>query len=126
MALSAKQQKDIVLEYYARFHHPKFLEWDPLVVVREFIATDDMEWIALMSAVFAFGGVKQVIASVRKALKGLELNPALPGYRAFVSQFSSDESEVEFAGRLHSQLQGFRHRIYVEKDLVVLLLLYRR
>ena len=126
MALSATQQKQIVLEYYDRFHDPRFLEWDPLSVVREYRMTPDAEWIALISAIFAFGGVKQIIKSVQSALRLLEVSPAGSAKAPWVSQFNSKESETEFALKTQKMLSGFRHRIYVEDDLLVLLLLYRR
>lgn len=94
----------IILELFDRFHRPEYLEWDPLSVVRKPEYARDQEWIALLAALFAFGGVKQIIASVTEVLKRLEGSPE----------------------NAHSKLKGFRHRIYVGDDVASLLALYRR
>ena len=92
----------IILELYERFHRPEFLVWDPLCVVRSQRA-EDQEWIALLAALFAFGGVKQIIASVNAVLKRLDGN----------------------FERLDEKLEGFKHRIYVGADVAAILRLYQ-
>ena len=111
-SLNREEQKKVILELYARFHHASYLEWDPLSVIREFRGKPDQEYVALVSALFAFGGVKQIIASVRNAIGriGLVERPGIIG------------RETE---SLTDCLSGFRHRIYVDQDLVHLTLLYR-
>ena len=106
-------RRKIILELYTRFHDVSFLEWDPLSVIREFRGTPDQEYIALVSALFAFGGVKQIIASVRNAIEriGLVESPGILGH------------DLE---SLNPVLNGFRHRIYVDRDLVHLTLLYQQ
>lgn len=93
----------IIAELYDRFHRTEYLEWDPLVVVRKAPARD-REWVALLAALFAFGGVKQIIAAVTAVLKRLD--------------GSFDD--------LDRKLAGFKHRIYVGEDVAALLRIYQR
>lgn len=93
----------IIVELYDRFHRPEYLEWDPLSVVRR-QAPRDQEWVALLAALFAFGGVKQIIAAVNAVLKRLD--------------GSFDD--------LDRKLNGFKHRIYVGADVAALIRLYQR
>jgi uncharacterized protein (TIGR02757 family) len=111
--INAEERKRIVFELYDRFHQRSFLEWDPLSVIREFTGGPDQEYVALVSALFAFGGVKQIIASVKQAMEriGLQREPGVLG---------RDREELE------AKLRGFCHRIYVDQDLVHLTLLYRQ
>jgi uncharacterized protein (TIGR02757 family) len=116
--LSLQTRNTVIEELYSRFHDPKFLEWDPLIVIRAHAGSPDQEYIALMSALFAFGGVKQIIASVRNALSRLGLEPGA----------SARERQVVFWKErdLQKRLEGFRHRIYVDQDLIALTLLYQK
>ncbi|MBU6154690.1 MAG: TIGR02757 family protein [Bdellovibrionales bacterium] len=107
-------QRELIETLYVKFHDPKFLEWDPLSVVRSFASSRDQEYIALISALFAFGGVKQIIASVRRAIGLLELDPA------------SGKIQNYPAVELGYRLEGFRHRIYTGQDLIALTRLYQR
>jgi uncharacterized protein (TIGR02757 family) len=111
--MKREERRKIILDLYSRFHHASFLEWDPLSVIREFHGKPDQEYVALVSALFAFGGVKQIIASVRHAVGriGLSENPGIT------------RRDPESLNRC---LSGFRHRIYIDQDLVQLTLLYQR
>jgi uncharacterized protein (TIGR02757 family) len=111
---SIAQRRDLIETLYVQFHDPKFLEWDPLSVVRGFAGSPDQEYIALISALFAFGGVKQIIASVKRAIALLELAPNSAGIRDY------PESELAY------RLEGFRHRIYTGADLLAITRLYQR
>ncbi len=111
--MNREEQKRVILDLYSRYHDVSYLEWDPLSVIREFRGTPDQEYVALVSALFAFGGVKQIIASVRQAVGRMKLVES-PGVL--------NQSEET----LTSVLRGFRHRIYVDRDLVQLTLLYQR
>ena len=119
--LSLKARQDLIETLYVQFHDPRYLEWDPLSVVRRFGGggalnpeKSDQEYLALISALFAFGGVKQIIASVNRAIGLLERSPGgarIPSYQ-----------EEELAYRL----TGFRHRIYTGQDLFAITRLYQR
>ena len=111
----------IILDLYDQYHHPRFLEWDPLLVARRFQNTADIELISLISALFAFGGVKQIIASVERVLLALSTEK-----QSLMNILLSAKNESELSKFLLEKLNGFRHRIYVDRDLILLLLLYRR
>jgi uncharacterized protein (TIGR02757 family) len=117
---SATQNK--ILSIYDQYHRPEFLEIDPLCVVRKSIQTPDAEWVALVSALCAFGGVKQIIASVQNLTDRLDLDPA----SSSVLNNWLQQSESDFVQKVSQSLAGFRHRIYVGEDLALLLILYRR
>jgi len=105
-----------ILDCYRNFHDPKYLELDPLIIIRSFSGKPEAEEIALTGALFAFGAVAQIQKSLNLAISrtaGIDLHATRIG-------------EAEVAERLHDALQGFRHRIYVDRDLVMLKLLYRR
>ncbi len=55
-------------ELYARFNRPEWIDPDPLAVALEYRRQADREVAALVAAALAFGGVKQIMASVRRAL----------------------------------------------------------
>ena len=76
--MTLDRRKEVILDLYGRFHRPEFLIWDPLSVIREFPGSPDQEYIALVAALFAFGGVKQIIASLRGAVDRLGLRAANP------------------------------------------------
>jgi hypothetical protein len=52
--ISQKEREALLHEYYRRFHQPRFLEWDPLLLVREFEGRDVQEYVALVSGLMAF------------------------------------------------------------------------
>ncbi len=116
--LPVRERHAVIQELYSRFHDPKYLQWDPLLVIREHAGSPDQEYIALVSALFAFGGVKQIIASVRNALSRLGLEPAATAPPGCIPGLTERD--------LQERLSGFRHRIYVDQDLVALTRLYQK
>jgi uncharacterized protein (TIGR02757 family) len=111
--ISLKNREAIILGYYQQFHRTQYLEWDPLSIVRQHLGTRNAEYVALVSALFAFGGVKQIIVSVKNAIERRELSK---------ENWILNLDHGELKRRLH----GFTHRIYVGEDLVALTLLYQR
>lgn len=105
-----------ILDCYRDFHDPKYLELDPLIIIRSFLGKPEAEEIALTGALFAFGAVAQIQKSLNLAISRT----------AAIDLHATDVSEAVIAERLQVALQGFRHRIYVDRDLVMLKLLYRR
>lgn len=71
------------------------LDPDPLVIVREYDDPKDREIAGLFAAVLAFGGVRQIMRSVRTLLDRMGGKPY-----AFVSQFEPSQRDV-FAGWYH-------------------------
>ena len=112
MKMTSKQS---VLDCYEKFHDPKYLELDPLLIIRDYLGTEKIEEIALIGALFAFGAVAQIKKSLSIAISRVE----------DIDQTKIlDESKI--ASIWFESLKGFRHRIYVDRDLVLLKLLYRR
>jgi len=108
---------EAILECYRNFHDPKYLELDPLIIIRSYLGKKEAEEIALIGALFAFGAVAQIQKSLHQAIsRTASLTAASPLY----------QSEKDWANALFESLKGFRHRIYVDRDLVMLKLLYRR
>jgi uncharacterized protein (TIGR02757 family) len=120
---TVKEREKIIYDCYEKFHDPKYLEWDPLCVVRKFHGTPDEEWISWVAALFAFGGVKQIIKSLNTALDRLGVTPT---GKPFVETLLQASDEETLAADLLAKLKGFAHRVYVDRDLVMILLLYRR
>jgi len=104
-----------VLECFDLFHDPKYLEFDPLMIIRQYLGTSEVEEIALMGALFAFGAVGQIKKSLSLAIT-----------KTSIVDHSNISDENKLAGMWFDALKGFRHRIYVDRDLVLLKLLYRR
>ena len=110
--ITAGERKLLICQYYERFHQTQYLEWDPLLIVHQFKGSPAQEYVALISALLALGGVKQIIASIRSWVSRLDLQ----------NQNLLDFTEAE----LLSRASGFRHRFYVDRDLVLITLLYQR
>lgn len=104
-----------VLECYRQFHHPKYLELDPLQIIREYQGSSQIEEVALIGALFAFGAVGQIKKSLSLALT-----------KTATVDHTQQSNENKLAALWFEALKGFRHRIYVDRDLVLLKLLYRR
>ncbi len=120
MVSKKTHSQKIILELYQEFHDPKYLEWDPLFIARRFQGHQDIELISLISALFAFGGVKQILASVERVLLALQSE-----HPSLVQFLILEPDENKLTQELLRRLRGFRHRIYIDRDLVMLLLLYR-
>jgi len=67
--------------------------------------------------------VKQIIRSLETALGRLG---AAPDSTSLVERWTKTSDEAELANALLKSLKGFAHRVYVDRDLVMVLLLYRR
>ncbi len=105
-----------ILECYQNFHDPKYLEIDPLLIIRAYLGKREAEEIALIGALFAFGAVAQIQKSLHLAISRT----------AGIDLYHPQVDEKKAAVLLFDALKGFRHRIYVDRDLVILKLLYRR
>lgn len=103
--LTANQQ--VILDLYDAFHRPAYLEWDPLSIIRSNVNPKDWEWVGLLAALFAFGGVIQIKAALQEALRRV-------GQRPFETE------------GLATRLEGFKHRIYVGADVAALLVLIQK
>lgn len=95
---------------YRKYHHPRYLESDPLVAVHRFNDPDDREIAALFAALLAYGNVKQINASLERLFAAMGGRPGL-----FVREFRM--------ARARGALAGFKHRFADEDDIVCLCLL---
>ena len=116
--ISLKERELILNQYYERFHQARFLEWDPLLWVRKFQGQEIQEYVALISALMAFGGVKQILKSIDQILNRLSLSSEHTHLHLRVLSLPVD--------LLAEKLQGFRHRIYLGNDLALLTSLYQK
>lgn len=110
--ITVAERNRLIQEYYERFHQAQYLVWDPLLIVHEFKGSSQQEYVALVSALLALGGVKQIIASVKTWVERLDLQ----------HQRIEDFSEAQ----LIVKAGIFRHRFYNERDMILLSLLYKR
>ena len=76
------------------------LDPDPLVIVREFADPRDREIAGLYAAVLAFGGVRQIMRSVRALFERMEDSPY-----AFASTFEPSQ-RAAFTGWYHRFIRG--------------------
>ena len=52
--MNRAEVKQAVLDCYQKFHDPKYLELDPLLIIREYLGSKELEEVALIGALFAF------------------------------------------------------------------------
>ncbi len=76
------------------------LDPDPLVIVREYRDSRDQEIAGFYAAVLAFGGVRQIMRSVRALFDRMDGSPY-----EFVSAFEPSQQDV-FAGWYHRFIRG--------------------
>ena len=93
---------------YARFNRPEHIDPDPLAVALEHPAPADLEVAGLVAASLAFGGVRQIMSSVRAALAPFP-HPAR-------------DLAASTPARIHRNCSGFRHRYAGGEALAGLLL----
>ncbi len=94
-------------DLYGRFNRPEWIDPDPLAVAREYRSRADREVAALVAAALAFGGVKQIMASVRTALA--------PFPRPYADLLAAQPAEI------HRACAFFRHRYAGGEELAALL-----
>lgn len=104
----------------SEYHRKSFLYSDPLEFVHRYSNPFDQEAVALVSALLAYGNVKQIRASVTDALSRLEKLAPTPeqAIRPLGDARSVERAEAVFA--------GFVHRFNRGADLVLLLRLLAR
>ena len=93
---------------YDRYNRRKFISPDPLELLYRFPDPCDRELAGLLSALLAYGGVRQIVNSAADALTRMGNRP-----RAFLEESSATE--------LQNAFRGFRHRWTTGRDVAVLL-----
>ncbi|MBI5725528.1 MAG: TIGR02757 family protein [Planctomycetes bacterium] len=95
-------------ELYLRYNHRRYVHPDPLEFLYGYDDPADVEVAGLIAAGLAYGRVRQILASVRKALDRLGPNPA-----GFVRKTSTGRFEKTFA--------DFKHRFTTGRQMAGLL-----
>jgi len=97
-----------------RYHRREYLSSDPLEIVHRYRDPFDQEVVAVLSAVLAYGNVKQIRRSIEDALARLGRIAPSPAeaVRAFASSAGEDRAKNELA--------SFVHRFNVGRDLWIL------
>ncbi len=93
---------------YERYNRPRHRAGDPVEFVYRYADPLDREVAAVVASSLAFGTVKQIRASVARALEPLGPSPA-----GFLAGASSE--------RLRATYRGFRHRWIAGEDMAALL-----
>lgn len=104
---SLRETRSTLDTLFARYHHRRFVEPDPLQFLYAYEDVRDREIVGLIASCLAFGNVKQIIASIARVLAIVE-SP-----RAFVDSTNR--------ATLRKRLQSFRHRFVSGDDLAELL-----
>lgn len=100
--------KKLILDIYKKYHSPKYLEIDPLLVVHRFNKKKDIEIVGLLSASLAYGRVNIIIKSIEKIL------------------FAANNDLSDFTlnttfNRKQKILKEFKHRFNDGEDIALLL-----
>ena len=107
---------------YFRYHRVEFLGSDPLEFPHRYGDVWDQEAVALLSALLAYGNVKQIRRSVEEVLGQVGLSGESP--RVFVR--SLDPEKPEGIQRALLRLKSFVHRFNRGTDVVILFALLAR
>ena len=105
------QIRDCLQRLYARYNRREFIGSDPMQFVYEYSNPADMEVVALLAALLAYGRVQQIQKSLTNLLGRMEESP-----NAFVRNF--DEQR-------RARLKDFKHRFTTGDDISDLLELLR-
>lgn len=101
------QIKDMLERLYAKYNYKRFIPPDPLQFVYQYTNRSDMEIAGFLSAVLAYGRVRQIEKSLTNLLGRLGNSPF-----EFVLNFGKDQ---------RGQLQDFKHRFTTGDDISDLL-----
>lgn len=108
-----KIRKQLLEDLYARYNRSEFIHPDPLEFVFRYSQNQDREIAGLIAAVFAYGNVRQILASVEWILEQMGESPR---------DFIVTHSESYFA----NVFSGFKHRWHTDRDLCALLVGLKR
>ncbi len=95
-------------DLYERYAWREYVDPDPLVFLYDYPDVHDREIAGLVASSLAFGGVRQIMASVGKVLAPMGGSP-----RGFVESTSPE--------KMAGIYEGFRHRWAVAEDIVQML-----
>jgi uncharacterized protein (TIGR02757 family) len=104
--------KKLLEENYQRFHHPSFIEDDPISIPHRFSKKEDIEISAFLTAVIAWGQRKSILNNAKRLLEIMDQAP---------HDFILNHSEKERAKAI-----GFVHRTFNADDLIYFLAALQR
>jgi uncharacterized protein (TIGR02757 family) len=104
-ATERRKLKKALEGLYKRYDGREYVDPDPLVFLYEYPDLRDREIVGLVSSSLAFGGVRQIMASIRKVLSPMEGSP-----REFVMNTG--------VKKLSKIFEGFKHRWATSEDIV--------
>lgn len=102
------KHKALIHKIYKRYHDPKFLEIDPLLVVHRFKTSSEIEIVGLLASSLAYGRVDIIIRSIEKVLAICNDN---------LQNFTLNTSYTI----KKSKLSNFKHRFNDGTDIALLL-----
>jgi uncharacterized protein (TIGR02757 family) len=102
---------------YDRYHKLEFLGLDPLLISHEDRSRSDHVRVALLSAIFAYGGVRQIQASLREWFKRLNV------WGGDLDSLAQVAYESQGRDPSLKHFDSFRHRFNTGSDVLQLLAL---
>jgi uncharacterized protein (TIGR02757 family) len=120
----ATELRELLEPLYARYHDARFLASDPLEFPHRFEDPWDQEAVAILSAVLAYGNVRQIRRSVEDLLERIEslgLSPA-----ALLRGLAGPGRDETTRKRWREASASFVHRFNVGSDLFALTVLVAR
>jgi len=106
------QVKDVLEKLYDKYNHCRFIKPDPLQFVHQYPKFSDMEIVALLAALLAYGRVQQIEKSLTDLLGRMGNNPF-----EFVRNFDKQKRQ---------KLKNFKHRFTSGDSLSNLLMLLKK
>ncbi|NBB83156.1 MAG: DUF2400 family protein, partial [Alphaproteobacteria bacterium] len=107
--MSVRQAQQRWLEgLYAKYHHPRYIEDDPLAFLARWPGVADREVGGLVAALLAFGNVKSIRGGIADLLDRVGPEP-----RRFVERSSGDD--------IAAACRGFGYRWVGERQMAALL-----
>ena len=96
--------KKLLDENYQRFHHPGFIEADPISIPHLFTKKEDIEISAFLTAIISWGQRKSILNNAKRLIEIMDQAP---------HDFILNHSEKECAKAI-----GFVHRTFNADDLI--------
>ena len=112
MSTTRADLRDRLERLYAVYHHPRYIDHDPLARVRSYPALADREIVGLVAAGLAYGRVASILKSIDDLLARMAPSPS-----AFVAGLTPR--------RARQALADFRHRWTTGEEIARLLLAIR-
>ena len=113
MAMTHRQTTHWLNRVYRQYHHRRYTELDPIVMLYRFDDVSDREIIAVLSSALAYGRVRSILNTLQHIAAIMTPTP-----RRWLEQHSRHA--------MHCAFDGFRYRFTSEDDLVALLWAMRK